>query len=887
MKTNRFIAVALATLFIAAFNACTKEETPAAPEVPGVEENLVELTLTATQYADDAEAEPTSAALKSTFNGAQLGWEADDLVAIYDGTAKRQFTIVSIEGGVATLTGMISPDATDLYAVFPYSAASDVLPTSEGQVSLNLPSVQTLAEGKNFDEDAFVTVGKVQDGNVVLKNAISVLKLNIPEGVSSVRLQGFAYENIAGGVYSSSDAAAAEGEVSSVILMPAGESFAAGEHYIALLPTKFTAGFKVIYSKTGQMAVAKAEGEVEFPRKGGFDVTESTSDLTWLADPIMTEADLRAYFANQAAFAGETAKLGQDISLQSAWTPVALTGLFDGQNYTISGVNVSTTVNVGFFSTVKSGASVKNLIIEGTIHALAPATTARNYVGVAGQVNGGTMTNVVNKATITTATDGKYSLQVGGVAGALTAGGTLINCENRASVTANGSGDAICAIGGIVGYVGTTGNTTNEKGGTIQGCKNYGTVISNNDKVEALGGIVGMLRGGKVDGCINEETALVKADVSAGCYIGGCVGYIQNRSGLALKVSACENKGTLQSNTSKVIGVGGVAGELHMWQNGDTEIADCYNRTAITVKAIVADGWLGGVVGRMSSSDTKTATIKSCHNTAALTLDCSTITAGKVGGIAGATVSNVVIQNCDNSGACTLCGSKTTGNSSHVGGIVGRAEGKLVMSGNINKEGADVKLEVKSLASNAAGSTCSAGGVVGLSQCSSGSSMSGNVNKADVTTACSGTQVMAGGVVGVVQSHLAMSDNINFGDVAMTGATGDIFAGGIVGAFNMHGKADATDNPVVSLLRDKSFGAISSEARSGLLFGAYAWDCYGKTTIDECVVGGSRQQGTGAATVITAANFASHLWSWYRSGSYNSTLFQKNTTFGNAADYDK
>ena len=887
MKTNRFIAVALAALFIAAFNACTKEETPAAPEVPGVEENLVELTLTATQHADDAEAEPTSAALKSTFNGAQLGWEADDLVAIYDGTAKRQFTIVSIEGGVATLTGMISPDATDLYAVFPYSAASDVLPTSEGQISLNLPSVQTLAEGKNFDEDAFVTVGKVQDGNVVLKNAISVLKLNIPEGVSSVRLQGFAYENIAGGVYSSSDAAAAEGEVSSVILKPAGESFAAGEHYIALLPTKFNAGFKVVYSKEGAMAVVKTTSSVEFPRKGGFDITGSTANLTWLANPIMTEADLRAYFANQDAFAGETAKLGQNITLASAWTPVTLTGLFDGQNYTISGVNVSAKESVGFFSVVKSGASVKNLTIEGAIHAEAPTYAARNYVGVAGQVNGGTMTNVVNKATISTATDGKYSLQVGGIAGALTAGGTILNCENRANVTANGSGDAICVVGGIVGYVGLTGNSTNEKGGTISGCKNYGTIVSNNDKVEALGGIVGMLRGGKVDGCINEETALVKADVSAGCYIGGCVGYIQNRSGLALKVSACENKGTLQSNTSKVIGVGGVAGELHMWQNGDTEIADCYNRTAITVKAIVADGWLGGVVGRMSSSDTKTATIKSCHNAAALTLDCSTITAGKVGGIAGATVSNVVIQNCDNSGACTLCGSKTTGNSSHVGGIVGRAEGKLVMSGNINKEGADVKLEVMSLASNAAGSTCSAGGVVGLSQCSSGSSMSGNVNKADVTTACSGTQVMAGGVVGVVQSHLAMSDNINFGDVAMTGATGDIFAGGIVGAFNMHGKADATDNPVVSLLRDKSFGAISSEARSGLLFGAYAWDCFGKTTIDECVVGGSRQQGTGAATVITSANFASHLWSWVRSGSVGTTLIQKNTNFGEASNYDK
>ena len=886
MKTNKFIAVAFATIIIAAFNACTKEETPAAPEVPGVEENLVEMTLTAAQYADETGEESTSVAAKSTFNGKQIGWEADDLVAVYDGTAKRQFTVASVEDGVATLRGQVAAGATEFYAVFPYSAAADALPTSDGQVSISLPAEQTLAVGKNFDEDAFVTVGKVQNGHVVLKNAVSVLKLNIPEGVSSVRLQGFAYENIAGGVYSSSEAVTGEGESSSVTLKPAGATFASGEHYIAVLPTNFTKGFKVVYSKEGAMAVVKTTSPVEFPRKGGFDVTGSTANLTWLANPIMTEADLKAYFANQDAFAGETAKLGQNITLTQAWTPVNLTGMFDGQNYTISGVNVSAKENVGFFSVVKSGASVKNLTIEGAIHAEAPTSAARNYVGVAGQVNGGTMTNVVNKATISTATDGKYSLQVGGVAGALTAGGSILNCENWASVTANGSGDAICAIGGIVGYVGVTANIV-EMGGTISGCKNYGTVISNNDKVEALGGIVGMFRGGKIEGCINEEAALVKADVTAGSYVGGCVGFIQNRSGSLAKVSACENRGTLQSNTSRVLGVGGIAGELHMWQNGNTEIVDCYNKKAITVNTIVADGWLGGIVGRMSSSDTKTATIKSCHNTAALTLDCSTVTGGKVGGIVAATVSNVVIENCDNSGVCTLVGSKTAQNSSHVGGIVGRAEGNLSMTGNINKEGADVRLEVKSKGSNAAGSTCSAGGVVGVSQCSSGSSMSGNVNKADVTTACSGTQVMAGGVVGVVQSHLAMSDNINFGDVAMTGATGDIFAGGIVGAFNMHGTAGATDNPVVSLLRDKSFGAISSTARSGLLFGAYAWDCYGETTIHECVVGGSRQQGTGAATVITSANFASHLWSWVRSGSEGTTLFHKNTTFGKAADYDK
>ena len=137
---------------------------------------------------------------------------------------------------------------------------------------------------------------------------------------------------------------------------------------------------------------------------------------------------------------------------------------------------------------------------------------------------------------------------MGGIAGALTAGGSLIGCENRAAVTANGSGDAICVVGGIVGYVGSTANDTNEKGGTVSGCKNYGTVTSNNNKVEGIGGIAGMFRGGLIDGCIHEESGIVTANKTAPGHVGGCIGYIQNRSGAVAKVNACENKGSVLSN---------------------------------------------------------------------------------------------------------------------------------------------------------------------------------------------------------------------------------------------------------------------------------------------------------------------------------------------------
>ena len=929
MKTNRFIAVALATLFIAAFNACTKEETPAAPEVPGVGENLVELTLTATQYADDAEAEPTSAALKSTFNGAQLGWEADDLVAIYDGTAKRQFTIVSIEGGVATLTGMISPDATDLYAVFPYSAASDVLPTSEGQVSLNLPSVQTLAEGKNFDEDAFVTVGKVQDGNVVLKNAISVLKLNIPEGVSSVRLQGFAYENIAGGVYSSSDAAAAEGEVSSVILMPAGESFAAGEHYIALLPTKFTAGFKVVYSKEGAMAVVKTTTPVEFPRKGGFDITGSTANLTWLANPIMTEADLRAYFANQDAFAGETAKLGQNITLASAWTPVTLTGLFDGQKYTISGVNVSAKGNVGFFANVKTGAVVKNLTIEGTIEAVNPSSAAKSCVGFAGLVSG-TVWNCVNKANITLAADIKYQGLVGGIAGNVISGGTVHGCTNKGSITTTGTaGTESWYIGGIAGYIGdpaSAGWSNNNAGGTLTSCVNEGTMNIDNAYLEAIGGIVGMYRGGSITGCENKGSfAIAKTRADKGSYLGGVAGYIQNRSGKKLAISGCTNSATidLTGAATTLSSVGGIVGMAHH-QDFAAEVSECYNKGAISVSSTGALN-IGGIVATYGGSNTLEFKFLDCHNQAPVScvnlesttevLNVATYVGGiagatgvvtkfescsnsgavssnrlsknYVGGIVGATAGTTKVQSSTNSGAVTANPSVDATTENYVGGIMGSAIGTVEMILNENTSIGTVTL--------AASGTVGVGGVVGLSGDASTVKLTSNKNRANVLLDTKSAYCSAGGVVGVVKGDMECSSNINFGDVELKTthkSPNETHCGGIVGWFDMGGVETNKGAEVASLSGDMSFGHVKSVGKIGLLFATSSYNNYGKVELNNCIVGGYVTGMCGNVSAInrdnieiTSGNFASNLWSYYKGA--NTTFEHKGTIFGKAADYDK
>lgn len=784
MKTNKFIAVAFATLLIAGFNACTKEEAPAAPEVPGVEGNLVEMTLMAAHPKPTPADDASQVAAKSTFNGTRVGWEIGDQVAIYDGTAKRQFSVVSIEDGVATLKGKVSPDAdaTKFYAVFPYSAAGDSLPAEDGQLSLNLPAVQTLAEGKNFDEDAFVTVGKVEDGYVLLRNAVSVIKFNISDdNVTSVKLQGYAYENIAGAVSSSPNATVGEGESSSITLKPSGASFAPGEYYIAFLPTIFTDGFKLIYGKDGKMSVYKNTTDKTFKRNQCVDFTSHTEQLTWLANPIMTEADLRAYFTNQDAFAGETAKLGQNITLASAWTPVTLTGLFDGQNYTISGVNVSAKGNVGFFANVKTGAVVKNLTIEGTINAVNPSYAAKSCVGFAGLVSG-TVWNCVNKANITLAADIKWQGLVGGIAGNVISGGTLHGCTNKGSITTTGTaGTEAWYIGGIAGYIGDpakAGWDNNNAGGTLTSCINEGALNIDNAYVESIGGIVGMYRGGSIIGCESKGTFAI-GKTKSDSRLGGIAGYIQNRSGKKLTISGCTNNATidLTASATTLSTIGGIVGMAHH-QDFAVEVSGCYNKGAISVSSTGALN-IGGVVATYGGTNTLEFKFYDCHNQAPVScvnlesttefLNVNTF----VGGVAGAVGVTTKLESCSNSGAV----SSNRLSKNHIGGIVGYTNGTTTVTSSTNSGAVTANPSKDVTTQNYIG------GIVGYS--TGTTTVASSTNSGTVTANPSKditTENYVGGIMGSATGTVEMilNENTSIGTVTLA-ASGTVGVGGVVG----------------------------------------------------------------------------------------------------------
>lgn len=825
ITVRRIFAAASLALCMTAFNACVKEEVP--EQLPVADDNLVEITF-----------EAPSVGAKSTFDGEarKINWELTDKVAVYDGTARRQFNVTAIENGVATLKGYVAEGATEFYAVYPYSAAGDELPV-DGAINIIVPQEQTLAEGKNFDEDAFVTVGKVENGSIAFKNVVSLLKVNIPADVTSVKLISYSTEKFAGAATAKTDWTTTAGNATSVVLKPSAATFAEGEHYIALLPTTFEKGFRVVYEQASQLGVSKTTSKVVFPVNGGQSITGSTP--SWIPTVITNETQLRNYFANQDLFGATEVKLGQNIALTSAWTPVTLTGKLDGAEYTISGLDVE--VNGagtlgGMFTTIDTDASLKNITIEGTVSFSTSAATS--YAGLAGELKG-TMYKVINKASVTVASTGNNRCYPGGLVG-VTRSGSIVECENHGAVTLS-SASCVSFMGGLVGAMSTPG-------GLVQNSKNSGTVTSNSSKVEGLGGIVGIQQSGTVEGCTNSGTLALESG-AANSYVGGITGYVQNRSTAKLLISNCTNRGTFGNFTTPKA-VGGICGVIHRYCTASAEINGCKNETELAATITKSEFYLGGIVGRMANPGS---------------------------GIGDYTN---YIKNCENLGNVTLTKDGATQSTGvFVGGVIGNTLGTVELVGN------------KTLASSVAisdGYTNNrktiVGGIVGNTDDSGSLTVSSNVNKAAVS--CASTRgnnyvVLSGGIIGRCIGTLNSSNNINFGDVSVSNANGGTgknpFAGGIVGEFNLIADETAT------LSGDKTFGKISSDCgRAGLICGVIN----GTTTLtlSDCVIGGTLNDPTNgyANQEITKDNFddKTNMLVSYTNGT--SKWSQTGTTFGTA-----
>lgn len=232
-------------------------------------------------------------------------------------------------------------------------------------------------------------------------------------------------------------------------------------------------------------------------------------------------------------------------------------GSFDGQGHKIYGLKLTkSNSEYGLFSMVGSGATVKELNIQGEV---IPDGTQENVGGIAG-VNAGTIENCSFSGIVSA------DNCVGGIAGKNESGGLIADC----SVTGAVRGKTY--TGGIAGR--------NEA--TLMRCTNnayVNTTVSDIDigssGLDALqDNIYELLKNENSKGEIKEGSSVTDA--------GGITGY---STGI---IQSCENRGSI-GYPHVGYNVGGIAGR----QNG--YLASCVNRGTVQGRKDV-----GGIVGQMS-----------------------------------------------------------------------------------------------------------------------------------------------------------------------------------------------------------------------------------------------------------------------------------------------
>lgn len=237
---------------------------------------------------------------------------------------------------------------------------------------------------------------------------------------------------------------------------------------------------------------------------GTYEISNA-GQLFWFASLVNNDREY-AEFDKQCNNAN--AVLTTNIDLESReWKPICdYSGIFNGNNYTISALKITKTAsNSGLFGNISG--EIKNITVKGDVSLSSDGSNIGGVVGVAngaviynvssfvnisnadcelkhiGGIIGGIETNetTVNKCIYYGSMNISNSIDcIGGIVGYANKGGRINNCANVGTVTTSKSA---AFTGGILGYV-------NNTVATVKNCYNYGTVSNGNDKTHC-GAIIG------------------------------------------------------------------------------------------------------------------------------------------------------------------------------------------------------------------------------------------------------------------------------------------------------------------------------------------------------------------------------------------------------------
>ncbi len=764
-----------------AFIACDREKDALTPDSKDQEEEVVVDNKVPMVFS--AVIEET----KSNISGQFILWENTDKIAIFDGASLNEFTAssVSADGKSASFSGSAASAAT-YYAVAPYAAATN-LSTENTRISIKIPGTQTVKEGRCVDPAGLVSTAEASGTvNLSFKNQFSLVKITLTRSdVASVYLTGNNDESISGTNHYYYDG---EGAPKVDLSNAGGKSvtlnyknaegdeaaFPAGDYYMTIWPTTFSAGYKVILtlSDGSKTLLNTSAANISFARNGGRDLSEIDNKSTWCPPTIMTAAQLKMWrrLAEAGAYAAnEEVKLGADIDLDGyVWKPASsFLGIFDGQDHKIYNFVVSdaSESRTGFIRTLGSSngeaAVLKNVVFGSSNGTSADGSSSITmtkagdgswmYAGLVGYAHkNSTVQNVTNFVPVSasSAVTGKHAF--GGIVGMTNENVTIENCINRAPITDNSACETTddSSIGGIVGW-------NDSQGLTVSGCENYGAVTNNCVGVSCIGGIMGKAtcQSFKMEECSNHA----------------------NITNAAASVTSGTN------NWDKAVAVGGVLGRFGKNNNTNNYIDKCFNEGQICLGATTVEEHrqaYGGVIGTISYK----CTVRGCSNMGKVYDNAVCNSDLSMGGILGSgSSSNLLLTKAEDGTPNTNSGEifhyKKHNHETWFGGIVGYMTSSGTVEYSINNgrlvsdpSGQDVKKDFN------------AGGICGNSK----GSILNCTNNGYIFTWAGNLTVYIGGICGGYSSSYKPSRVLNCtnnGNLGPYNTTGSSITGGILSRF--------------------------------------------------------------------------------------------------------
>ena len=705
MKASHMIysAAAIAALLTV---SCTKDLQENAP-VSGNESGKVTLLI------------PADEVTKTTFGDKyEVKWEDNtDKIGIFIASSSTNVpaSLTRVDGKAyfeATVSDYAVGD--QLCAYYPYS---DKAGASASKVTLKVPYIQTQAAPDEFNgaNNPMVAVpiklpspGSATGSTVEIPEQLkfrhigAVLEFDITGVPSDETLKSVQF--VSGDGYPATDNSAydltsvtEDGEMTtkagtyykSVTVSLQGDGFTPSQSskvYMTLVPGKYTGNIyistdKNLYRYTGKTIEADRASvktiTADLSSSSADNSKEIKSAFDYEVFAIAVDSgDYSAWVDGD----GEV-KLGDNISTTTYFTRIKedWTGKFNGQNHTIT-QNASV---VPLFTVIREGASVSNLVLEGSKKSMADAGTWGS--AAVAQVNYGTIENVKNNISI----DFDNLDSGSAIAGIVKCNaGLLKDCEQNGNITINCriSNHRVLYVGGIAGFASDTDwASSSEKSGNFENCTNNGKITVTKSATGAftlqkyaVGGICAIVHRG--DGssystfsncqnngqisCVDLDATSTPVSNGAGMVLGGIIGRISDTfteknlvafnvtSGYYTKITDCHNNeaileqgsysnaADISSNSGARTGcVGGIVGYANGLKDNPVDILDCSNSGTIK-GGYVKNCVMGGICGQTNYVNIRNAEVTATFSDS----DTQAHAVSTVGGFVGMSLNTLQVS---------------------------------------------------------------------------------------------------------------------------------------------------------------------------------------------------------------------------------------------------